>query len=88
MKNLKKKANISMMNIVTGLVMVIVAIIVIFQIVGNSAGDLSTAAGNISGSGLPMASMFSSNGVVMMCFMAALLIGIISLSFYAIRHKR
>jgi hypothetical protein len=38
---------------VTKLVGVIIGIVVIFYLVGNLAPTLSTAAGNISGSGLP-----------------------------------
>lgn len=70
-------------NIITGVVILIVTIIVSFLLVGNTAGDLTDAADNISGSGLPLASLFSSSGVVLLVFMAGLLITlvVVSLSF-------
>ena len=67
-------------GIVTGLVLVIVTIIVSFLLVGNTAGEITTAAGNISGSGLPLASLFSSNGVVLLVFMAGVMIAIITIA--------
>ena len=66
--------------LVIGVVSLIVSIIVSFLIVGGSAGALKTAADNLSGSGLPLASLFSSSGVVMLVFMAGLLIAIITIS--------
>lgn len=60
-------------GMVTALVLVIVGIIVIFQIVGNTSGELTNASANISGSGFeikdnflvsprPLANLFASNG--------------------------
>ncbi len=74
----KKGLNIS--AVITGIVLLIVAIIVSFLIVGNTAGDITNAADNISGSGLPLASLFSSSGVVLLVFMAGLLIALITIS--------
>lgn len=67
-------------GMITKLVMLIVGIVVIFYIVGGTAGTLTTAAGNISSSGLPLAGLFSSSGVVLLVFMAGILIAIISLA--------
>lgn len=64
-------------KLVTNVVLVIVGIVVIFYLVGSSAGTLTTAADNISGSGLPLASLFSSNGVVLLIFMAGILLAVI-----------
>ncbi len=72
-----KKGAIDLSQIIIGVVLVIIAIIVIFQIVGSTAGDLTDAADNISSSGLPLASLFASNGVVLLVFMAFLLIAVI-----------
>lgn len=66
--------------LVTGVVALIVAIIVSFLIVGGTSASLIAAADNISGSGLPLASLFSSTGVVLLVFMAGLLIAIITIS--------
>lgn len=64
-------------GMVTGLIMLIIGIVVIFNIVGNSSTTLTDASNNISGSGLPLASMFASNGVVLLVFMAGILLAII-----------
>ena len=54
---------INVKGIVVGVVLLIVTFIITFLIVGNTAGTLTDAADNISGSGLPLASLFSSTGV-------------------------
>ena len=63
--------------LVTNVILLIVAIIVIFTIVGSTSADLTDAADNISGSGLPLASLFSSSGVVLLIFMAGILLAVI-----------
>jgi len=68
---------VNVKGMVTSLVLLIVAIIVIFQIVGQTSTDLTNAADNISGSGLPLANLFASNGVVLLVFMAGILLSII-----------
>lgn len=67
-------------TLVSGVVTLIVGIIIIFLIVGNTSADLTTASGNISGSGLPLASLFASNGVVLLIFMAGILITIVGMA--------
>ena len=67
-------------KMVTGVVLVIVGIVVIFYLVGNTAPTLTAAADNISGSGLPLAGLFASNGVVLLIFMAGILLTIIGIS--------
>lgn len=66
-----------MNKLISGLVLLIVGIVVIFYIVGGTAGTLTTAAGNISNSGLPLAGLFASNGVVLLVVMAAILLAVI-----------
>lgn len=68
-------------KIVIGVVGLIVTFIVTFLLVGNTAADITTAADNISGSGLPLASLFGSNGIVLLIFMAGLLISLASIAF-------
>ncbi len=68
-------------KIIVGIVGLIVTFIVSFLLVGNTAGDLTAAADNISGSGLPLASLFSSNGIVLLIFMAGLLVSLVSIAF-------
>lgn len=72
-------------NVITGIVLLIVGIVVIFNLVGGSASTLTTAAGNISGSGLPLASLFGSSGVVLMIFMAVILLAVVFMGFKAIK---
>ena len=67
-------------SLVTSVVMVIVGIVVIFYVVGGTSATLTAAADNISGSGLPLAGLFSSNGVVLLIFMAGILLTIIGVS--------
>ena len=56
---------------VTSVIVTIVAIIVIFSLVGGSSTALTDAADNISGSGLPLANLFSSSGVYFDAFQAS-----------------
>jgi hypothetical protein len=76
-------AKINIQNIILGLVLLIVAFIVVFQIVASTAPDLITASNNISSSGLPLANLFSSNGVLLLVFMVAVFIGMLVLAFKA-----
>lgn len=69
------KMNVEKM--VTSLVLVIVGIVVIFYIVGALAPTLTDAASNISGSGLPLAGLFNSNGVVILLFMVGIFLAIL-----------
>ena len=77
---LTKKGNVNIEGLVVGVVLVIVAIIVIFNLVGASSSSLTTAATNISSSGLPLASLFAANGIVLLIFMAGILIAVISIA--------
>ncbi len=71
---------VNMRNILVGIILTIVTIIVSFTLVGSTSGDLITAADNISASGLPLANLFSSSGVVLLIFMAFLLLAIIGVA--------
>lgn len=62
---------------VQGLILLVVGIIVIFSIIGATATDLQLAAGNVSTTTLPLSSLFSPTGVIMMVFMAGILISIV-----------
>ena len=67
-------------DMIKNVILTIVAIIVIFSIVGGTSSNLTTAADNISGSGLPLASLFASSGVVLLIFMAGVLLAIIGMA--------
>ena len=73
-----KKAAVGIENILIGVVSSIILFIITFRIIGGTAADITTAAGNISGSGLPLASLFGSSGVVLLVFMAGVLIALIT----------
>ena len=62
---------------VTSLIMLIVGIIIIFNILSNTASDLVNAGNNVSATALPLAGLFSGSGVVLLIFMAGILITIV-----------
>ena len=72
-------------GMMTSIILVIVAIVIILSIVGNSASTLSAGAATIyynstSYSGLPLASLFSPSGVALLVFMAGILLSVIILA--------
>lgn len=75
-----KKGALNVSTIATGVIMVIITIIVVFNLVGASASSLTTASTNISSSGLPLASLFGSSGVVLLIFMAGILLAIVAIA--------
>lgn len=81
-KSLKqsKKGQISIEGAVAGLILVVVGLIVILNIFGSTAGDVTAALDNASGSGLPLGSLFSSDGVVALVYVAGILLGVIGLA--------
>lgn len=89
--SLFKKSKKAMMNKALGMmimvVIVIIAFVVIFYLVGNLSPTLKTAADNISGSGLPLASLFTSNGVLLMIFMIAVFLALMLLAFGMMKGK-
>lgn len=68
-------------KLVYGVVIGIVGIVVIFYLVGSLAPTLVTASDNISNSGLPLAGLFSSGGIVMIIIVVGILLTIIGLAF-------
>ena len=74
-------------NIIIGVILTIIGFIVVMTLVGSTAGDLTTAAGNITDSGLPLASLFSANGVLLLIFMVAVFLSLILLAFKIFKGK-
>lgn len=70
-----------------GVIGIIVTFIVVFNLVGGTAGEVTDAAGNISGSGLPLASLFSSSGVLMIVYMIVIFVGLLVIAFKAFGGK-
>ena len=59
---------------------IIIGIVLVFLIVGNLAATIITAAGNISGSGLPLAGLFGASGVVLIIVMIGFMKKIIKMA--------
>ena len=59
---------------------IIIGVVLVFLIIGNLAATVITAAGNISGSGLPLASLFGATGIVLIIVMIGFLKKIIKMS--------
>ena len=68
-------------KIVKGVILVIVAIIVVFTLIASTSSDLIASADNISSSGLPLASMFGSSGVLLLIFMVGIFLAIMAMVF-------
>lgn len=83
------KSKKGMKAVINGLTMsiisVIIGFIVVFYIIGGLAPTLVTASQNISGSGLPLSSLFGSSGVIFIIFMVILLVGLIVLAMRMVK---
>jgi len=62
MRLTKNKKGVNVASISTGVILLIVTVIIVFRIVGSTAGDITSAATNISNADLPLASLFQSDG--------------------------
>lgn len=70
-----------MEKLAKGVVFAILAFVVVFYIVGGLSSTLTDSANNISGSGLPLASLFSSSGVLIIILMIGVLLALVSIGF-------
>lgn len=77
MKLLGNKKGFDVSGKVTAIILSIIGIIVIFSILGATSTDLTSSADQVSASGLPLANLFSSNGIILLVFMAGILISLI-----------
>ncbi len=73
-------------NAIIGILLLIVAIIVIFQFIGSAAAPLISAGDNVSATGLPLSTLFASNGVVFLVMMAFVLLLVIG-SIFAFKGR-
>lgn len=78
MDEMKKKGE-HMPTFVWVIIWAIVGVVVVFYIVGGLASTLISASTQISGSGLPLANLFSSTGILFVLFMIFLFVGLIIL---------
>ena len=75
-------------NIIIGVILTIIGFIVVMTLVGSTASDLISASDNISGSGLPLASLFASSGVLLLIFMVSVFLALILLAFAIMRGRK
>lgn len=68
-------------GVAAGILAGIIGFIVAFFLVGGLAPTLTSASTQISGSGLPLASLFSSTGPLFTIFMILLFVGMLGLCF-------
>ena len=77
-------------GIAFGIVGAILGLVIVFYLVGGLAPTLVVASGNISNSGLPLANLFASNGILLLIFMVVLLVGMIIMAIKMVKghgHK-
>jgi predicted permease len=89
---MNKKGAISIATVeawIIGIILVIIAVIVIFQLVGNTGASIVTAAGNASASGLPLAGVFfGANGIVLLIFVIVIAMVMIVGLFRMLSQKK
>jgi len=74
-------------KIATGVITAILAIIIVFALVSGTAGTLVNSSTDVAGSGLPLAGLFSSNGIVLLIFMAGILLAVVGLAMKMGKHE-
>ncbi len=65
---------------ITAFITVIIGLIIVLQVFGGTAGDVVTAFDNASSSGLPLAGLMSSSGVIALAYSAGVILGLIGLA--------
>ena len=64
-------------RLVTGIIFLIVGIVIVFNILGATAPTLISAANQVNSSGLPLSSLYSNNGVILLILMAGILVALV-----------
>jgi uncharacterized BrkB/YihY/UPF0761 family membrane protein len=75
------------MALVLGLVILLVGVVIVYSLLGGFAPTLVTTSTQISNSGLPLAGLFSINGIVFIVLMAVILLALIFLMFSVLKRK-
>lgn len=67
-------------NIISSVLLLIIFLIIIFQVLADTAGDINTAAGNITSQSAvyPLTNFFSAGGVILLALMAGVVIVLIT----------
>lgn len=63
--------------LITGLLFLIIGFIVVFNLLGATAPTLLSSAEVVNASGLPLASLYAPNGIVLMVFMAGIVVALV-----------
>lgn len=74
-------------TMVSGLIVGVIGVILLFHLVAGTATPVRGAAANVAASGLPLATLFGTNGVMLIAYIAMVIIGAIGLIFGAIKVK-
>jgi uncharacterized membrane protein len=72
------------MELVNKVIGIVIGFIVVFYLVSALAPTLMGAAGNMSASGLPLANLFASNGVILTIFVIFVFVALI---YFAMKMK-
>lgn len=70
-----------------GVIFGILAIIIVMQLFGGTAQEIANAGTNVSATGLPLSSLFSSSGLVMLIIVVGVLIAVIGLALRGVKSK-
>jgi hypothetical protein len=86
-KNVKGFTVESMKSLLIGVIIAIIAVILIFVILASLAPTLLTSADTMNNSGLPMASLFARDGILILVFVVAVFIAILLGIFLLIKKQ-
>lgn len=75
------------LSVILSIISILIVIEILLTIGGDTAPELKTAADNASSSGLPLANLFSINGILMLIYMTGLFLIIISVIIGKIQIK-
>jgi len=78
---------VDVQKLVMGVVLIVVGFVAVFYTVANLAPTMIASANNMTASGLPLATLFASSGVLLVIFMIALFVGMIGLAFKMFKGK-
>lgn len=86
-KNKKAMMN-KILGIILGVVITIVGFVVVDYIIGGLSPTLTTAMNNITNSGLPLASLYSPSGVLMIMFMIFVFLALLLMLFALVKGAK
>lgn len=75
-------------KMITGVIIAVILVVVLFYLIAGLAPTLTDASDNLSASGLPLAGLFGSSGVIILIFMAVILLGVILFFMKMIKGRK